>query len=310
MKSEKRGGFTLVELLVVIGVIALLISILLPSLQKAREAGYRVACASNLRQLGQAFQMYINDSKGTYPPSWFQDDFISSTYAAGSNGVGQQGHNATWVTLLRPYVGMKNSDPTKGGDLGIFKCPKDTYDRANWLPKQDQGILSYMMPESWSFDKFNYSNRFPPQPAGTTLNRGIGQLFTSGGYPMWVRTTMVHPVSQVILLTERSYSEQVQSPYWYWGYATFGKPTDQMWLSGSNNAGNAGNGYYGFPMLHASKGGEKFAYFNYLFCDGHVELLNPRQTIHDLNTVQTPPLATWMGGDFMWTIMPGKYKNN
>jgi prepilin-type N-terminal cleavage/methylation domain-containing protein/prepilin-type processing-associated H-X9-DG protein len=66
---KEAGGFSLVELLVVIGIIALLISFLMPSLQKARQQANRVACQSNLRQVGQALLIYANNWKGqVYPP--------------------------------------------------------------------------------------------------------------------------------------------------------------------------------------------------------------------------------------------------
>ena len=61
------AGFTLVELLVVIGIIAVLIGILMPSLAKARESARRAACLSNLRQVHQAFLMYANENKDRVP---------------------------------------------------------------------------------------------------------------------------------------------------------------------------------------------------------------------------------------------------
>jgi prepilin-type processing-associated H-X9-DG protein/prepilin-type N-terminal cleavage/methylation domain-containing protein len=117
MRSRIRA-FTLVELLVVIGIIAILIAMLLPALNKARKQANEVACASNLRQMGQALTMYINDS-GYYPGCRAKGGQGMAPNGGTENPTTSAGHFNVWAPRLRKYMGGQQ------GVQKVFYCPAE-----------------------------------------------------------------------------------------------------------------------------------------------------------------------------------------
>jgi prepilin-type processing-associated H-X9-DG protein/prepilin-type N-terminal cleavage/methylation domain-containing protein len=112
---RRSGGFTLVELLAVIGIIALLIAMLLPALSRAREQAKTVQCMAQLRSLGQAFMLYANNNRGQLPV-W------SGIQNAGDTRVPPDSPGLGWMEQLEPYHAKVDSM--------VYRCPSFTTDRA------------------------------------------------------------------------------------------------------------------------------------------------------------------------------------
>src|SRR5690348_12699299 len=105
--SGRTRGFTLVELLVVIGIIALLISILLPSLAKARKAANTVKCAANLRSILQGMQIYASQNNGAIPGSaWTTARFVYSDVATATFAPGFTASSANYPTVCQIWDWM------------------------------------------------------------------------------------------------------------------------------------------------------------------------------------------------------------
>ncbi len=114
------GGFTLVELLVVIGIIAVLISLLLPSLNAVRESGNSVKCLANLKQIGAAVQIYAARNRGFVVPGGYNDGFQQRWFAILMNEN----------ILPAPKTAASADAVTQGNS--VFRCPTGIDALANW----------------------------------------------------------------------------------------------------------------------------------------------------------------------------------
>jgi prepilin-type N-terminal cleavage/methylation domain-containing protein/prepilin-type processing-associated H-X9-DG protein len=256
-RTLSRKGFTLVELLVVIGIIALLISILLPSLNRARETANRVKCGSNMRQIGQAILLYANENKGNYPRTTYSTTTtaITGTFDPG-NGVATADPFLTNVTqndAVKPmFLLIRTQDITPE----VFVCPssndeKDTYGTTAGISAQWK--VTFSKPTNLSY---SMANPYPDTVAvnnGYKLNATTGAEFAiaadknpAGSTTYTGLTTAFETSSSQIMQTANSPNHQGQGENVLYGdgHAEFqqnpfcGSKRDCIYTASGNNTGS------------------------------------------------------------------------
>lgn len=173
----RRAGFTLVELLVVIGIIAVLVAILMPALNKARQAAQTLTCLSNLRQVGMGVLMYASDNNNLLPAGQWENWY--------------PGDDARWYTLINPYM---------GGEGNTVQTAR--------LDQEDQTLTRALLCPSATVDAghVHYSSNPVTMGRREDFNK-------SPGMPH-LKLTQLRPSSRIMLAWDGNQQTSPSSPYY------------------------------------------------------------------------------------------------
>ncbi len=309
----RRGGFTLVELLVVISIIALLIALLLPALAKAKEAANSIACGANLRSIGQMLYEYTNTYNGQIP---FDVDYMN----APSNGYASQPYwppfPVGWATELfsfqsghqeidfgNPYIASV-FDPTFAAQQSwaahfqaTFFCPSSV------VPPIQKPITASPFNFACSYacnPNFFWANN-PGAPAGTKARLGAT-------FPM---ASIVGPAQKIAVgdATQNNNGDPDGSANcsftWYQTYGqdysnvqqAFNYPDEMLPSAGLYTGGGAqsdGKGYETALRFRHNSTGPGTGTANALYFDGHVASL-PSNNLAQGSMTSGPPTAGQTG---------------
>jgi prepilin-type N-terminal cleavage/methylation domain-containing protein/prepilin-type processing-associated H-X9-DG protein len=278
-RQGRKKGFTLVELLVVIGIIAVLVGILLPALNKARRAAATVQCSSNMRQIAGAMLMYINANKGKFPPAgapiingvytygwWWPNELVRGKYI-NTPGVNVYSHPNS-STQERHFASSS-----------VFRCPE------GYAPDEAIGGGG-----NYPTDSLNNGYTILNDGPSTTAAEGLGvpswymlnsrTAFDSGGAPLsgmllpggssaapfvWYNSTTTSPDKLQIAGLQRSLS-------------LVHKGSELIMLVEATNTNfynptATPNAFGRLAARHGQKTADKMnAFTNFAFFDGHVGL--------------------------------------
>ena len=294
-RTRGRPAFTLIELLVVIAIIAILIALLVPAVQKVREAAARAQCTNNLKQLAIAVHSY-HDANKTIPHNG------SRTFtSAGQSCCGATAPRWSWIARILPYVDQgslfvqANVSETTNLDanatvmaalevtLPVLRCPSDDAktprtDAANLSP-MSVGVTNYkgVSGGNWGDGEARWLNGAPDGPftgpLGTTSHSGI-----TNGNGMFFRADFLRKLSLIQITDGTSNTLMIgevipgMDNHTSWPYAnnscaTCGIGPNSMQLSGLPYPSSDWPNVYSFRSRHA--GGILFA-----LADGSVRFIN------------------------------------